>query len=102
LYTDDAILLAVDLSMCAEILSGPEDLDVPRDVKRHFSSAEELLIRSYTLSRSGETPARTKGWYVPVKAGSKIFTDHVSFLFITASCNIIQNCLASWGLMRLK
>jgi len=31
--TDGAILLAVDLSMRAEILSGPEDLDVSRDVK---------------------------------------------------------------------
>ena len=32
--TDGTILLAVDLSMHAEILSGPEDLDVSRDVKK--------------------------------------------------------------------
>ena len=32
--TDGAILLAVDLSMCAEILSGPEDFDVSRDVNK--------------------------------------------------------------------
>jgi len=30
--TNGAILLAVDLSMRAEILSGPEDLDMSRDV----------------------------------------------------------------------